>query len=336
MAAVAVGMDPISGGLFRQGAKSQVVTHTEYVGEIAGSTGFKVAAYALNPGQPGLFPWLSKIASRYEKFRFKNLEFLFQTEKSSATNGTVIFAVDYDASDDKPDSKTQLLQNEDKERAAPWQKFSLKCSRHNLTDTLARFVRPSAVPGGADIKTYDLGTLYVGTSGMADTSSVGELYVRYDVELMTPILEETGVAYNNRAYVLQTLNFQVQTSGVWSAFNGVNLIELKNPDVDAYSISPSGDITVPPGVYQISGWTNHTGSGTTTTVAFNDIFLNGVSIYDLSGSMQPPRQSSPGTSYINLPLNGIVTTKDGDVITIRSATTATGPVAGAYVEIVAL
>lgn len=332
-APVAVGMDSLNSNNLRRGAETQRVKHTEYVYDVPGSTGFAAQGLAINPGQPGLFPWLYKIASRYEKYRFTDLQFIFQTEKSTATNGTVIIAVDYDASDDAPLTKTQLLQNEDKERGAPWQKFRLACSKHNLRDTLAKFVRPGAYPGGSDPKTYDLGTLYVATSGMADTSAVGELYVSYEVEFSTPITEETGNGFNNSGYWLANHDVQAATSGV-----EIQLIleDEINPDTDFYSVSPSGGITMPSGTYALNLQTYHGGTGTTVTVTQHDIEKNGVTIFNTGGNMPAPRHSSPGTSYVNLVSNAIVRIKEGDVITVLGYTVATSPTVGGRLQIIAI
>lgn len=329
-APVAVGMDSIQGGLYQQGAKSQRVRHTEFVDDIDGTAGFSTVAYAINPGQADLFPWLSKIASRYEKFVMHDLSFVYVTEKSSATNGTVILAVDYDASDDAPSSKAQLLQNEDKERVAPWQKMTLRCSKHNLKDTLARFIRPGALPGGADIKTYDLGTLYVGTSGMADTSPVGELYVQYDIELQTPVLEESGAAFNNNIYTLATVNKQSTTNN--TSFQVRYDWQGSNPDSDYYSVSPAGDITLPGGIYHITGWVEvNSNTPNSLTGAALDLKKNAVTVYNTGGTFSPSSfdaTTNPATG-VTLPLSGYVAVKTGDVVSVA----ARGTVSAGYVDI---
>jgi len=49
-----------------------------------------------------------------------------------------------------------------------------------------RYVRSGSLASNLDIKTYDTGNLFVGAQGCADTTDIGELYVDYEVELITP------------------------------------------------------------------------------------------------------------------------------------------------------
>jgi len=60
------------------------------------------------------------------------------------------------------------------------------------------FVRPAGVPTNTDVKEYDVGNLFAITQGVTTAGAVlGELYVEYDVLLMTPVLESlasTGFA----------------------------------------------------------------------------------------------------------------------------------------------
>jgi hypothetical protein len=58
------------------------------------------------------------------------------------------------------------------------------------------FVRPGAQPLGTDVKMYDTGNLFVCTQNVTTASAVcGELYVEYEVELLTPIWENlTGTS----------------------------------------------------------------------------------------------------------------------------------------------
>jgi hypothetical protein len=81
-----------------------------------------------------------------------------------------------------------------------------------------KFVRSGALAANLDLKTYDVGQLVVATQGMADTTSVGELYVEYEVELCTPILSTkqlasissktfTGVSPSSTSYLGATPTF---------------------------------------------------------------------------------------------------------------------------------
>jgi len=164
------------------------VRHREYIRDIEGNEGFfKTLSHPINPGVPVLFPWLSQVASRYEKYRFHSLKFDFETSAPTSTPGTVMLAVDYDASDNAPETKAQFLAFSGASRSAPWQDNSTLCSSDRLA--AKRFVRVGAAPSGSDIKLYDLGNQLVGINSTGGT--LGELYVEYDVELLIPTAENS-------------------------------------------------------------------------------------------------------------------------------------------------
>jgi len=141
------------------------------------------------------------------------LRFCYETEKGSSTNGKVMFALQEDATDPSPLSKQEMLENEWKASAAPWEPFQLSIPPNILKGLGPRkFVRSGTLAANLDLKTYDVGQLVVATLGMADTTNVGELFVEYEVDLYTPILSTkqlasisskvlTGVAPSNVSFL---------------------------------------------------------------------------------------------------------------------------------------
>jgi hypothetical protein len=59
----------------------------------------------------------------------------------------------------------------------------------DLHKNLSNFVRFGALSSNQDVKLYDIGNFNVAVSGQAGTTVIGELYVEYEVELMTPQLD---------------------------------------------------------------------------------------------------------------------------------------------------
>lgn len=168
-------------------ADSITVRHREFVQDIQGSEGFTLDAFAVNPGNPLLFPWLSSIAQRYESYTFRELHFEYETSVSTITPGTVMLAADYDVTDPAPLTKVQLMSYSKAERGAPWQETRYDARPSDLRKFAAqRYVRGLALPSG-DPKTYDVANIFVATQGMsAPVVTVGELYVSYTVVLQTP------------------------------------------------------------------------------------------------------------------------------------------------------
>lgn len=170
-----------------QGANGSVrVKHRELVTDIVGSIAWGVIDKAINPGLTTAFPWLSSVAQRYESYVFHGLKFLYETVKATNTDGVIQMTMDYDAADAAPVDKVAMMAHEGAVRSAPWQHAVFQAKQASLRKLKTHYVRDGPIELTEDIKTYDVGNLFVATQGMADASQVGELYVDYDVELITP------------------------------------------------------------------------------------------------------------------------------------------------------
>jgi len=177
-----------------QGGRGDVVVeHEEFIADIFGSTGFVDTPYSINPGLALTFPWLSQMAPLYESYMFESLRFDFQTESATTATGTLMMAVDYDASDPPATSKQQLANYRGFVRSAPWSNCSNRSLSADLRKRSSYYVRNGPLDPNQDIKLYDVGTLNVATNGQSGNSTIGELYVRYRVRLMTPQLQNSGV-----------------------------------------------------------------------------------------------------------------------------------------------
>lgn len=169
------------------------IVHREYIQDVvAPSIGanFSVTNVSINPGQAAFAPWLSKIAQNFESYRFKKLKFCYETEAPSTLGGTLVMAVDYDASDAPPANKQQALAYRGSVRSAPWSPSCHQSVKEDLEKQKSYYVRPGAVPPNTDVRLWDVGDLYVATQGISTNSATcGELYVEYDVLLMTPVYE---------------------------------------------------------------------------------------------------------------------------------------------------
>jgi len=182
------------------------VIHREYCQDLPGSVGFNEDSFFINPGRSTLFPWLSSLANNFESYIFNRLRFCYETESSTASTGTVILAVDYDASDPVPSSKAQVMAYQGAVRSPAWAPCCFEASKESLSKRKSYFVRLGAVPSGSDIHLYDVGVFYACTQGMASTAAVGELYVEYDVTLMTPQLNDIGIGQSLWAHYSGTTN----------------------------------------------------------------------------------------------------------------------------------
>lgn len=177
------------------------IVHREYVRDVLGSVAFSVLAFAINPGKSNVFPWLCTIANNYESYRFNYLRLVYETEASTTSTGTVMLAIDYDANDPDPIEKTDIMAYRGAVRTAPWQRMVYSSLPEELTKRKSYYVTSVVQPvdragNFADKLLYDIGTLFIATIGQASGATIGELYVEYDVSLMTPQMNDpsTGLA----------------------------------------------------------------------------------------------------------------------------------------------
>lgn len=178
---------------------SVVVDHEEYIGDISAaiSTWF-LTTYSINPGLSATFPWLSSIASRYESYIFESLSFSYKPVCPTTTPGSMMLAIDYDASDPIPPNKATIMSYQGAVRTAPWGETTFNAMGSDLRKFgVQRYIRGSATTG--DIKTTDVGNFFIasqGTPGVA--TGLGELYVKYRVKLFTPQLATVAPANTTR------------------------------------------------------------------------------------------------------------------------------------------
>jgi len=204
------------------------IRHKEYIADIPGSVLFSAITYSINPGIPLAFPWLNTISVGYESYRFKRLSYIYESSKSTATNGSVMMAVDFDPTDAAPTTKAQMLAYNNAIRGPSWQTFEYKCSPQDLAKFNQKFLRYGALSTGQDALLYDIGTLFIATSGFADTTTIGELHVDYEVEFFTPQFDLTAYANATAAKLVATgatttlwLGTAVTaTGGVSTSYNG--------------------------------------------------------------------------------------------------------------------
>jgi len=91
----------------------------------------------------------------------------------------------------------------------------------------SKYVRTATIIGG-DLKTYDVGQLIVATQGMADASSVGELYVEYEILLKTPVQSTRATTYG--------VSGKIESAGAnVGAYMGFSPVILGGLDITATS-----------------------------------------------------------------------------------------------------
>jgi len=241
-------------GFASRGRRTCTIVEDEYIADVDGTVNFTTTQYPINPGQGGTFPWLSKEAVLWEKYRFKALEFYYKPQVSAfATNGQsgkIMLSCDYDASDAPPTSKQMVEDTHPHEDAMPYNEVRLRLEPQEMYDSSdAKYVRPGGLPGSTDIKTYDCGNLYVSTDGNANTTVIGELRVRYAVEFDVPILETTASAPTNN----QVAFFQSSAPEALVNTTPKALALATTSANGILAVNTTGSIVLPAGNYLVDG-----------------------------------------------------------------------------------
>jgi len=176
-------------------SETVVLRHREYITDVNSSVTFANTEFALNPGLPGTFPFLSTIASNFQEYNFRGLVFEFKSTSADALNstntalGTVAMAVQYRAGASSFTNKQQVLNEMWSADSKPAESFFMpvECSPAECPMDI-QYVRTGALGNNDDIKFYDLGKLSLSTVGSQAASVVGELWASYEVALRKPIL----------------------------------------------------------------------------------------------------------------------------------------------------
>lgn len=218
------------------------IAHHEYLGEMTSSVAFTLYSYAINPGLPGAFPWLSTIAAAFQKWEDHGIVFYFKSTSAIALNstntalGTVIGAVTYNPYQVAPTDKVTMLALAGVQTGKPAEDnlFPVECKMsQSLFGT--KLVRTGHVAD--DLAKYDAGNFHLATIGSQAAAQIGELHVCYDITLKEPKLSPSGwcshaeAKYDNNLAILET----VGVSPWWC-----------NPiGVEVYGVGVTSGITFP-------------------------------------------------------------------------------------------
>lgn len=166
--------------------KGTTFIHRENFGQVVATTSYGVTQYSINPGLANLFPWLSQETVGFESYVVESMSFEFVPFISSAADGTLVLCVDYDAADSAPSNRQQALNLAEAVSGQVWSSNVLHCGKRNTHKMVTeRYLRSGALASNLDVKTYDVGKLYVITEGAESGKLIGDLYVDYKIRLRT-------------------------------------------------------------------------------------------------------------------------------------------------------
>lgn len=215
-------------------AQTVRIKHREFVKPIKGSGGdwVIVETLPLNPGLPDVFTWLNATARNYESYRVENFVVEYVPTVPTSTPGSVSIFIDYDAADSAPESESAFKNAQGATTVPTWQKMNLISMKEQLNKAYySRYTRVDNLPQNLDIKTYDFGKLYIAVEGVANTNKIGDLYVRYDIILLTPQLGKRHVIPGDNLQHIHSFSTQSQNPFSGATSVGATLATVESDGV---------------------------------------------------------------------------------------------------------
>lgn len=184
------------------------ISHREFLGDITGSAAFTSREYVINPGSAQTFPWLSNIAAMFQSYKVHGLIFEFNSTSADALNsvntalGTVVMATQYNVALPLFTSKAEMEQYEYTVAGRPSKNLihTVECDP-SLQVMEHLYTRTGSLPVGQDYQFYDWGKFQFATVGMQAASTIGELWVSYDIEFLKPRITSGGAWPGDFAYI---------------------------------------------------------------------------------------------------------------------------------------
>lgn len=149
----------------------------------------------LNAADGITFPWLTGVASRYEKYRFTDIEIIYCPSVSKMYGGALAMCPVYDPADDAPLTRRELYNTEGAVHAPIHEGCRLKLPKSRINKVMFNRPRHFALVDPNELRMSDLGyvtvTLFdideaLATSSGSRTSAFGDVFISYKVELISP------------------------------------------------------------------------------------------------------------------------------------------------------
>jgi len=170
---------------YSNGPRGVVLTHKELIGSLesnATTLSYNAVSFVLNPGKSGTFPWLSTIASNYDKYRILSLRAHFVSNQPTSTAGRIGVGIDYDSTDPLPADRTEFFALTHHVESSPWDSVTLNVP----VKSEIKFVNSHS---STDSKLIDYGQLIVMADQIVTSGSailLGDVIIEYTVELIDP------------------------------------------------------------------------------------------------------------------------------------------------------
>lgn len=188
------------------------IANREYIGQVISPNSLFQLIYTMRiqPGDPNTFPWLSKIAQNFERYRIHGMIFMFRSTSGSLSTaqalGEVVASFQDNPYSHEPFDKLQMLSNGFGSSGVPSrsQEFPIEC-HPNQIEADWKYIRGGGVLQSqtSRLDQFDHGKFNLGVVGVPGVNiDLGELWVSYDIELSGTRSETQGEHAGTRSFHL--------------------------------------------------------------------------------------------------------------------------------------
>jgi hypothetical protein len=261
--------------------------HREYIGDVtvpSDPSAFRSRNFKIDPSNGTMFPWLSTIASKYQKYKVHGMVVVYRSTSTDYNNsGTVAMVANYDPGESGFETLSGVLNSKFAISTKPSANviMPLECDPATMPNG-GYFIDHGLTVGVDDVRLEQFASLQLITQGLSlDTGTVlGQIYVTYDIELLYPF---TNVSVGLQT---QTANYKVP---------GVRAI---TPSAVADRIYGNGDmVTVDPCWGRFYTELNADQPFVTGTGAGNVVRFSQSGVYQVSVAFQGNTMAFPENSH---------------------------------------
>jgi len=284
--------------------------------------------YNINPGNVTTFPLLSQEAAVFETYKFEYLEFYSVPSVSGyaagGQTGSVSLSVDFNAAHAQPVSYTAAVDLDPSDEDLPCNDLRIILPPEKMhAQNIAKFIRTGGLPGSSDIKTYDVGNLFVCAEGLSATQfNVNRLYCRYKCHLYTRVdVAGAGAPQNNSVALFHSSGYSETIATTTTPQNLVLATSVTN---GISVVNNAGSFIFPAGNYLIDLFLNSTNTSDDTVYLTVDIFKNAASVTGSSGATTGVVSGGAKMEYFTLNYSWFISSNGTDAYTFPVAASFSG------------
>jgi hypothetical protein len=315
-------------------SKGMRIKHRElYDGQIPGTAAFSVhETINLQPGLVNVFSWLAPQAAQWEQYKVHSMSIEYIPIVGSNVAGDIILSPDYSSDYGRvPTTEQSAVNSLGAVTNNVWNHHTMKLDVEAMMGLgPRRFVRSNAIAG--DIKTFDVGQVFVCTNNCSTTNSIGKIFINYDIEFFVPIVgEQNEVVFTpNLTLFLGQASTQsfADNTGALAYYPYFDQRLLPDPlGILVNSPNPAlGQYVPPAGCYRVSGVCSFiNGTNEDTTVGIQ-IVVDQTPVTDFPKITVNSKAGAVSSPYMTVPFDGVLSLNGDQAVGIETDfIAATGP-----------